>query len=195
MLLTIRVRSMFIVIPSHQSFFMSPVGLFIFLFAYEATRSFMISVLAWGLGTFRGTVSFACRHLLVGMYSTDMVLLSDCGRSSNHYRIKNVTGEDLSELYVQVILPHKTSIGQFKYFNARVLVSRLGFKCLGRSNHSVSLCRSVLGGPSESILILREIFCVSNLSPTSIQIDVPFLSENVALMGYAFDYVPTNFAK
>ena len=78
-----------------------------------------------------------------------MILLSDCGRPSNYYRIKDVIGEDLPEHYVQVILSHQTSIGQFEYFDARVLVPRFGFKCFGRSNHPVSLCRSVLGWPRE----------------------------------------------
>lgn len=163
----------------------------------------MIRVVAWGLGALVLPIFLFASCFFQHSMLTPHVCCLD--RSHYYSFDQKIVGENLSDHNVQVLLPHQTAFSWYEYFVTRMLVSWVRLKCVGRSHYSISLCCSVLGWTSKYgdmsrapwlVSLTTRYLCLTSHSLLPCwQIDVPFLSEDVALFGYAFDYVPTNFVK
>jgi len=90
---------------------MTTVGLVIFLFAYEATRGFMIRVLAWGLGAWTTALEVSecffpasCRCSLCTFFSLFRTYYNNLDEKAS--------GNNMPNCNVQVILPHPAADGK-----------------------------------------------------------------------------------
>lgn len=118
-------------------------------------------------------------------------------RAHHHDRGENDSHQNLSRRVVQVVLSDASSCRKPFVLGFGMLVYRPRCICIDWTDHTVSqlkvgldqlLLQLSLTQPPCRRFLCAAIFYVG-------RIDVAFLSEDVALFGYAFDYVPTNFFK
>lgn len=119
------------------------IGLVLFLFLWEFTRSIVLLILAWGIGL---TITILAKSIM-------------------------------------------TSFCRKRFFRAfyRIYPGRANITTLALECWFIGLGGGVLIGRITQFL-LASAFWIG-------RIDEPFLAENVALLGYKFDYVPLNYVK